>query len=368
MQATPRIDGLRQESKDHIRILGVEVDSKLRWGPHINRIQDKYTAQSLALGRITASTWGASFERARIVYSSVIRPILTYGASIWYSPQGTATARKSIDAQLERLQNKSLRMVLGAYKAVRGPILEKEADIPPISTILSKLVANAVKRRYTGKGHQLITKACEKIRRGNPRQRARRTAEAHKLLPSEISADWLKKKIPIETWNHEILRGDTTQSGKPRPVTWKQAIKIVTRDSWDERWTRYLNSLPPESTRTPAQGATNRNPSKLHEGISKATSSLITQIRTEKIGLNAFLTDRHVPGFTAACDCGWRRQTAKHILMFCPTYADTRPRLFEQAGSQNYSEIVATARGARTAAIWMQQTELLPQFSLGLEA
>src|SRR5947209_2325171 len=104
------------------------------------------------------------------------------------------------------------------------------------------------------------------------------------------------------------------------------------------------------------------------QGISKATSSLITQIRSEKIGLNAFLTDRHVPGFTAACDCGWRRQTAKHILMFCPTYADTRPRLFEHAGSQNYSEIATTARGARAAAIWMQQTELLPQFSLGLEA
>jgi hypothetical protein len=49
-------------------------------------------------------------------------------------------------------------------------------------------------------------------------------------------------------------------------------------------------------------------------------------------------------------------------------YTDTRPRLFEHAGSQNYPEIVATARGARAAAIWMQQPGLLPQFSLGLEA
>jgi exonuclease III len=362
MQAIPRIDGLRHEAKDHIRILGVEIDSKLSWGPHINRIQDKYASQSLALGRITASTWGACFKRARTVYSSVIRPVLTYGASIWYSPQGTATARKSMDAQLETLQNKSLRTILGAYKAVGGPILEKEADIPPISVILSKLVANAVKRRHTGKGHQLITKACEKIRRGNPRQKAQRTTKAHRPLPSKISADWLKKKIPIETWNHEILREVTTQP----TVTWEQALKKVARESWDERWTKYLTSLPPE--RTPAQSATNRNLSKLHEGISKATSSLITQIRTEKIGLNAFLTDRRVPGFTAACDCGWRRQTAKHILMLCPIYADTRPRLFEHAGSQSYPEIVATARGARAAAIWMQQTGLLPQFSLGLEA
>ena len=245
MQATPRIDGLRREAKDHVRILGVEVDSKLRWGPHINRIHDKYASQSLALSRITASTWGASFKRARIVYSSVIRPALTYGASIWYSPQGTATARKSIDAQLETLQNKSLRTILGAYKAVGGPILEKEADIPPISTTLSKLVANAVKRRYTGKGHQLIANACEKIRRGNLRQRAQRTTKAHKPLPSETSDDWLKKKIPIETWNREILREDTTQPRELRPVTWKQALKRVARESWNERWTKYLTSLPP---------------------------------------------------------------------------------------------------------------------------
>jgi hypothetical protein len=57
----------------------------------------------------------------------------------------------------------------------------------------------------------------------------------------------------------------------------------------------------------------------LQEGTfrSYGRGSLLTQIRSEKIGLNAFLTDRHVPGFTAACDCGWRQQTAKHILMFC---------------------------------------------------
>ena len=39
------------------------------------------------------------------------------------------------------MQNKSLRKVLGAYNAVSGPVLEKEANIPPISATLSKQIA-----------------------------------------------------------------------------------------------------------------------------------------------------------------------------------------------------------------------------------
>ena len=59
--------------------------------------------------------------------------------------------------------------------------------------------------------------------------------------------------------------------------------------------------------KAPVHSDTRRNRSKLHEGLNKATSALITQIRTEKIGLNAFLTDRKVPGYTAKCPYGAAR-------------------------------------------------------------
>jgi hypothetical protein len=65
----------------------------------------------------------------------VIRPAITYGAAIWYAPQGVATARKYVDRKLKVLQNKNLRRVLGAYRAVGSRILEKEAGIPPITTV-----------------------------------------------------------------------------------------------------------------------------------------------------------------------------------------------------------------------------------------
>ena len=67
----------------------------------------------------------------------MVRPIIIYGAAIWYAPQGIVTSRKHVDRKLEVLQNKNLRKVLGAYRAVESRILEKEADIPLISIVLS---------------------------------------------------------------------------------------------------------------------------------------------------------------------------------------------------------------------------------------
>ena len=144
------------------------------------------------------------------------------------------------------------------------------------------------------------------------------------------------------------------------------AIRDYIIKSWDKLWTAYLAIIPLETVKSPAQQSTSSYTPKIHFHISKATSSLITQIRTEKIGLNAFLTDRHVPDKQATCTCGWPRQTAKHILLFCPEFADRRASLFEAAGTRDYSKIVATARGAKAAALWLQRTGLLPQFSLGL--
>src|SRR5271154_2974120 len=87
----------------------------------------------------------------------------------------------------------------------------------------------------------------------------------------------------------------------------------------------------------------------------------------EKISLNAFLADRRVPGYNATCPCGWTRQTTKHILLFCPDHNQHRRQLFELAGTRDYSKMMETARGAKAATYWLQQTNLLPQFSLGLE-
>ena len=131
-------------------------------------------------------------------------------------------------------------------------------------------------------------------------------------------------------------------------------------------WESYQSSIPPRKIKAPAQRVTSNYYPKIHVGISKATSSLITQIRTEKIGLNAFLAERRVPNRTPKCSCGHLQQTAKHILMYCQNFEEDRKDLYKAAGTRDYSKMLATPRGAKAAANWLQKTNLLPQFSLGL--
>ena len=149
-------------------------------------------------------------------------------------------------------------------------------------------------------------------------------------------------------------------------MPWKEAIAKITKTSWDKKWTAYLNAIPADRVKSPSQFDTEWKRSQLHTGLSKPMSSLITQIRTEKIGLNAFLADKHVPGYTSTCPCGWLRQTAKHILMNCIDYAERRPSLFKAAGTRDYKKMTATTRGMKAAAQWLYNTGLLQQFSLSL--
>ncbi len=361
----PSFEGVRIDTKPYVRILGVQVDTKLRWGPHLAKTREKEASLLCAMSRITSSTWGASFEKAKLVYKTVVKPALLYGAGVWYGPQGTTLARKSVDRQLETTQNHFLRKISGAYRAVTGRVLEKETNIPPIPMALDKLVASAIRRQATTVGGRTVQQACARIR--NNTQPGRNVGNIQPT-PLGTKSAWLERKIPRHLWGEtqpqaETPQSDTGSGDRTRTLTWEQILRNDLEKGWEERWTAYLQSIPAGRRRSPAQVVANRNQSDIHKGLPKATSALITQIRTEKIGLNAFLSDRKVPGYSPTCPCGWQRQTAKHIIMDCALYQEERDELFAKVGT-NYQQMLVTTRGCRLAAQFLQRTGLLAQFQL----
>ena len=100
--------------------------------------------------------------------------------------------------------------------------------------------------------------------------------------------------------------------------------------------------------------------------LTKAQSALATQLRTEKIGLRAFLFSRKVPGITPDCDCGWPRQTAKHIILYCPNVID-RPQMLRDAGTTDYIQLTTHPPAVRVLTRWLIQQRILSQFSLAAE-
>ena len=86
----------------------------------------------LALQRTTASTWGATMPKARIIYQAVVRLALSYGAALWHRHTGNASKPKGIAVRLQMQQNQGLRIVLGAFKATSIRQLETESYVPPL--------------------------------------------------------------------------------------------------------------------------------------------------------------------------------------------------------------------------------------------
>ena len=75
-----------------LKILGLHIDAKLKWGPHLLKVKGKIETQILGLTAMTKSTWGATLNKARQVYSAVIHSTMIYGSNIWRlapeNPQG----------------------------------------------------------------------------------------------------------------------------------------------------------------------------------------------------------------------------------------------------------------------------------------
>ena len=73
---------------------------------------------------------------------------------------------------------------------------------------------------------------------------------------------------------------------------------------------------------------------------------MVTQLRTGKIGLRAFLFQRGVPDILSPyCQCG-ERETPAHIWMACPLYEQQRAVLPAAATSRDFRVAVTSARHA----------------------
>lgn len=99
-----------------------------------------------------------------------------------------------------------------------------------------------------------------------------------------------------------------------------------------------------------------------HREVSKRLSSIIIQLRTGKIGLNAYLYSRKVPGIDSPnCACSYRLQTIEHVLVDYRKYRDLR-RHFLGPGHTTIDEVLSTPKLILKAAEFIEATQLLGQF------
>jgi len=94
------------ERVDSATYLGVELSSKLSWGPHISKISSK---ANRVLGMLRRNLKAAPPNTKALAYRSIVRPLLEYSSCVW-DPH-TATQKN----QLEGVQRRAARFVFNNY-------------------------------------------------------------------------------------------------------------------------------------------------------------------------------------------------------------------------------------------------------------
>ena len=323
-----------------VRILGVWLDTKLRWAAHIREIQKKAASQQCALTRIASSTWGASFARARQIYMAVIRPALTHGALAWHNPLQSTRRLAGVAAKLRTVQNKCLRTIAGAYRATPTDSLEVETFIPPISLYLDSRVAASQARLASSTSLQAIKSACAAIKR---RLKFRPRGWDQKPTLGQAREAWVRQRATD-------LGGDTIPEKERVIRAWTRKWERIKRNDWDQI------QRPPD-----------RKILKLHQNLRKAESSALIQFRTGRVGLARFLHTMRVPGYNSPeCECGQGSETPRHVLCHCPLEEERRQSLRAVCGGRRVDlvQLLDTPEGAQVAGPWIVRSSRLSQFQV----
>ena len=63
--------------------LGLTIDQHLSWNPHMDKVMGKAKAKMVQVNKALSKVWGPSPKLTHWIYTSVVRPIVSYGAHIW---------------------------------------------------------------------------------------------------------------------------------------------------------------------------------------------------------------------------------------------------------------------------------------------
>ncbi|MEC8785004.1 MAG: ribonuclease H family protein, partial [Pseudomonadota bacterium] len=108
---TLTIDGAPIEYVTQVKYLGITLDHKLSWRPHIDKTILKAKRTLMKVRNVTGSYWGLRPSLASWLYRGMIRPVVTYGCHIW----ARCTIAPGVKKKLNSLQRLAL-MSLGFFR------------------------------------------------------------------------------------------------------------------------------------------------------------------------------------------------------------------------------------------------------------
>ena len=120
------IDGKPIPYESSVKYLGITLDSKLHWQPHIDHKVSAAKRFISNVASITRNNWGPKPKLMRWAYLSVVRPMLCYGSMIW------GHRAPANEAKLRRVNRMALDTFASFPRSTPTTALEVALDVPPL--------------------------------------------------------------------------------------------------------------------------------------------------------------------------------------------------------------------------------------------
>lgn len=134
--------------KGSTKYLGIILDTKLTWNEHIANRTKKATCALWACRRAFGCTWGLQPGILHWMYTAIVRPIITYGAIVWW-PRSTKASTRT---QLDRVQRLACLGITGAMRTAPTRAIEVLTGLPPLHLVIEHEAMRSA-YRLTGLGH-----------------------------------------------------------------------------------------------------------------------------------------------------------------------------------------------------------------------
>ena len=122
-------------------ILGVTVDSQLRFTAHARDARAKFFARTNIIKALTGTTWGADERTLRALYVGYARPAALYAAGVWFPFLAPTHATR-----LESANYAAARIITGAPAGSNAIATCREAGLMPLGLLATRDAASLLLR------------------------------------------------------------------------------------------------------------------------------------------------------------------------------------------------------------------------------
>ncbi|MEC9321195.1 MAG: reverse transcriptase domain-containing protein [Chloroflexota bacterium] len=138
-----KVNGQKIELRKTTKFLGVILDQKLTWTAHIQKQTKKAKGILMMCKNSLGPTWpGFTPATMKWIYSSIVRPMLSYAAAIWVNGLRTQKNAK----MLSSVQRLSHIMTTGGHPSTPLVALDKLLGFLPIETYIKEQATNCAAR------------------------------------------------------------------------------------------------------------------------------------------------------------------------------------------------------------------------------